>query len=401
MRRLLMIVGVLAMASSAMAAFSLTMLPVTNPGTRNSGDPLQYHVQGLTDDGQYVVATQDNAGVPDGVLIIKVSDLSTTVLNDRSQMAGRGIATAPGGLAAAGSVGSNGHLGISYNAGSSSGSYLLTNSGTSSESQVAVQNALSLDPTTGDGFLVGNRTHNKGKQGLAWRFTGGSLASTTAIWGRTANSANTDLNGVSNDGIAVGSADYPILVDVANNGFHSNIPGFANTSTGRGQGNGISADHMYSTGYMQNLIASDDGLHAFRHTYGGATEELLPAGGDLTGYQQSNGFDAANDGTVVGFSYFRGSDGLPLDGYRATVWLPGSTTGLMLEDILAANGVDLTDWEYLERCVSVTADGTTIAGRGVLASDGSYRGFVVTIPEPSTMIFLALGCLACLRRRVR
>ncbi len=398
MRRLLASVSVLAVASSAMA-LSLTTLPVTNPGTRNASPANygQYHVQGMTDDGQYVVATKDLAGVADGIMVIKVSDLTTTVYQNKSQFAGRGIAAAPGGLALAGAVHSNGALGAAFNAGPVYNSYLKTQSGTSSESYVAVQNALSLDPATGNGFLVGSRTHNKGKEGLAWRYTNG-VANITAVWGKIANGVDTDMNGASYDGIAVGSAGKPILADVANNGNAWNIAAFANTSTGNGQGNGISADHMYATGYYQNLLNTDDSLHAFRHTYNLITEELLPAGGDLTGSQQSNGLDAANDGTVVGFSYAGAGVG-SYTGYRATVWLPGSTSGTLLQDILAANGVDMSAWSYLERCISVTPDGLTVAGRGVLVADGSYRGFVATIPEPATALFLGLGGLALLRRR--
>ena len=134
---------------------------------------------------------------------------------------------------------------------------------------------------------------------------------------------------------------------------------------------------------------------------GNTTTELLPAGGDDPLVSQLTcGNDASNDGTVAGWTYNgKHADGSVFSGYRATIWLPGSTAGMLIEDILAANSVGLGDFSYLERCISITADGKTIAGRGVLTSDGSYRGFVVTIPEPATLAFLALGGLAMLRRR--
>jgi uncharacterized protein (TIGR03382 family) len=233
----------------------------------------------------------------------------------------------------------------------------------------------------------------------------------TPVWNKTGGNGKLGWNGVSEAGIAVGSDSRGPLategacladVSVSTNTVYT-LPAFPGSS-GRGQGNGISnnatATAGYAAGYFYPSLGSDDSLHAFRHTLGAATVELLPAGGDVVGSQQTNAFDVSNNGTVVGFSYnSHDGQGNLIAGYRAAIWAPGSTAGILLQDILAANGVGLGDFSSLERCISITADGTTIAGRGVLTLDGSYRGFVATIPEPATMSFLALGGLALLRRR--
>lgn len=399
----LLVLGIV--TAGASGAMSLAQLPVTNSGTNNANLPSGYHVQGITDDGAYVVATADAVNTynnADGIMVIKVSDLSTAVYRPKVATSGRGIAMAPGGLMIAGAVGSNGALARAYDAGLGANYYLNTSTGGGSETLVAVQNALSVDPATGDGWLVGSRTHNKGPEACAWKYVGGVKTNINAFWQKQGIGV-TDLNGVSNTGLAVGNdsdGNRAIYANVASNGNVTAIPLFVG-ATGVGQGNGMAANGAFASGYMVPG-GSDDGLHAFRFdVVANSTSQLFPAGGDIAGLiQQANALDIANDGTAGGFTYDgKYADGTPFSGYRATVWLGGSTSGVLLEDLLAAGGVGLGGFSYLERIVSVTADGKTFAGRGVLTSDGSYRGFVVTIPEPATIGFLALGGLALLRRR--
>jgi hypothetical protein len=393
----------------SVAAVTLTELPVTNAGLTNSGGA-NYHVQGITDDGQYVTASIfDAAAATNHMAYIKVSDGSVTFLTGR-QAGGRGIGyTNYAGYQLAGAACAEGNaptnpLALGADAGATTTKYL----GGTSEEQVAANNAMALDPATGNGWVVGNRDGH-GNQALAWKVTAGVISATTT-YSKVGVSGDTGFTGVSTTGIAVGSdksgpsgVDGPILADVANNANAYKIPAYAGSS-GRGAGNGISNNAAYAAGYFYAPPASGDSLHAFRYTLGaGITDELLPAGGDdpLVA-QQTNAFDVSDNGTAVGFSY-KGiyANGTPTTTYRATIWLPGQNTGTMLEDILSANGVGLGDFSYLERIISVTADGKTFAGRGVLTADGSYRGFVVTIPEPATLSFLALGGLALLRRRSR
>jgi hypothetical protein len=408
-KRVLLFLAVVAVTTgTSLAAVMLTELPVTNAGLTNSGGA-NYHVQGITDDGAYVVASvPDPAASTNHVAYVKVSDGPTgtpTFLTGR-QAGGRGIGyTNYSGYKLAGAACAEGNvptnpLALGADAGATTTKYL----GGTSEEQVATNNAMAVNPATGDGWVVGARDSH-GNEALAWKVTGGVISATTT-YRKVGVSGDAGFAGVSTTGIAVGGdgsgpggTTGPILADVANNGNAYKIPAYAG-SLGRGMGNGISNNAAYATGYFYVPPTSDDSLHAFRYTLGGSTDELLPAGGDLTGSQQTNGFDVSDNGTVGGFTYnSHDGNGNLIAGYRATVWLPGSNTGVLLQNILAANGVGLGDFSYLERIISVTADGLTFAGRGVLASDGSYRGFVATIPEPATLSFLALGGLALLRRR--
>jgi hypothetical protein len=48
--------------------------------------------------------------------------------------------------------------------------------------------------------------------------------------------------------------------------------------------------------------------------------------------------------------------------------------------------------------MGISDDGLTIAGNGD-NSYGNYEGWIVTIPEPATLLLLGLGSLALLRKR--
>lgn len=76
-----------------------------------------------------------------------------------------------------------------------------------------------------------------------------------------------------------------------------------------------------------------------------------------------------------------------------------------VKDYLAGLGVDMSRWFTIGRVYSISADGMDIAGYGLYDMDGDpataavSRGFIATIPEPATMVLLALGGLAAIRRR--
>jgi len=76
-----------------------------------------------------------------------------------------------------------------------------------------------------------------------------------------------------------------------------------------------------------------------------------------------------------------GTGSVPFEGARAAIWL-NMTQALWLDDYLAGIGVDLTGWSRLETATGISSDGMTIIGNGIY--NGETRGFVVTVPEPST-----------------
>lgn len=404
--RIVSIFAIVAAVAVTASGASLTMLPVTNAGLTNSGG-VNYNVQGLTDDGAYVIASKNN-GTQNYSTIIKVSDGTCTYLGTRVT-GGRGIGLWSGGFVTAACAETNtatDPMGLAWGAGLSDYAYLQT----VNETNVAPNNAVAIDPSTGDGWIVGAHDSH-GNEVYAWKVTAG-VVNTSLAYNRNPVSGNGGFNGVSTTGIGVGtdasgpsSKEGAFLADVANNGAPYKINPFPG-SAGRSQGNGISNNGAYSTGYFYPAAQTSpnvtDGLHAFRNTVAGnTTVELMPAGGDdLSLVQQSNGFDVSDNGTVVGFSY-KGKTfaGEQRTSYDATVWFPGQTQGWLLQDLLAYYGVGLDGFSRLERIVSVSSDGLTFSGRGVLASDGSYRGFVATIPEPASLLLLALGGTALLRRR--
>lgn len=93
------------------------------------------------------------------------------------------------------------------------------------------------------------------------------------------------------------------------------------------------------------------------------------------------------DGSVVVGSF--GTEG-------AFIWT--EEDGLRdLEDFLENEfSLDLTGWS-LQAATDVSADGSTIVGYGLY--QGSYRGFIATIPEPSSAILLMSGFAMLLRVR--
>lgn len=67
-------------------------------------------------------------------------------------------------------------------------------------------------------------------------------------------------------------------------------------------------------------------------------------------------------------------------------------------DVLSDAGIDFSEWDRFTELRDLSDDGLVIAGNGVLL-DGSYAGFRVVIPAPSSILVLAMTGLVASRRR--
>ena len=113
------------------------------------------------------------------------------------------------------------------------------------------------------------------------------------------------------------------------------------------------------------------------------------AGGDLAVLSQGGGsaLDVSADGSVI----------VGETGGNAFVWDEDHGPRL-LRDVLELDcGLDLTGWT-LASATAITDDGETIVGYGTNPS-GATEAWIATIPEPSTMTWVAFGILGALSRR--
>ena len=399
MKKTLIFVAAIAVMTSGAMAASLTLIPGTS-----SGGGASYLVGSMSPDGAYVGIAVDtlhtNGNTYAWPNVYDVGAAANIELPIKSGSAVvRGVASYGGNIIAVRNEADNVNT-ASWSTGTSAsgskGSLMTGNNSTFGT--IGSANALAID-ASGNGWAVGG-TYN-GTKGLAWQITAGAFDS-TANWERKGVST-TKLNSVSATGIAVGNdrharggtTDGPILVNVGADGSPWAINAFGLDDKGHGEG--ISSNGMWASGYFQDA-ATDDPLHGFRNDVRrNITEELMPALYNASEYQLSYSQDVSDGGIAVGYTYNPDQDFYT--SYHATVWFAGDTQGQLLQLILNQNGVDTSAWSKLERCIAISDDGLTIAGRGILAADGSSQAFICTIPEPATMSFLALGGLALLRRR--
>ncbi len=177
-----------------------------------------------------------------------------------------------------------------------------------------------------------------------------------------------------NDGLGFSSAFY----EVVNVGFYA-VPG----STGyRADGIGISSSFGkneagdYDVQWISGQVLNYNGTsaQAFRWKLGDASMTGL---GTLPGDASSVAYTVADNGVTAGYSYL--GTGTPTT--LAVVWDTSGiwdTTGqaVDIKAKLAADGVDVSGWSYLNRVFAASDDGSVLAGYGIWAADSSTRGFV-------------------------
>jgi uncharacterized membrane protein len=173
------------------------------------------------------------------------------------------------------------------------------------------------------------------------------------------------------------SADGSVFVGSYSSGIHgafrwTSDGGFQDLGVGVGMfnpsANAVSADGSVVVGW--------NGSYAFRWTNAEGTQLLV---GDPNSF--SVGMGVSGDGsTMVGFSE---------EAFGAFIW--DRTNGMRnLQQVLTSDyGLDLTDWT-LQNATAISADGRTIVGFGNNPL-GQREAWIATIPEPSSLLLLALG----------
>jgi probable HAF family extracellular repeat protein len=154
------------------------------------------------------------------------------------------------------------------------------------------------------------------------------------------------------------------------------------------QANAISRNGTYIVGYGN----SASGQEAFRIVGAGSMAGL----GDLPGGTfSSEAKDVSDDGKVVV------GTGTTAAGPEAFLWTESGGMA-RLWDVLLSAGVNPASngWASLNVATGVTADALTVVGNGTL-TDGTQRGFIATIPEPTGVGLLACAGAALLGRRRR
>jgi len=150
--------------------------------------------------------------------------------------------------------------------------------------------------------------------------------------------------------------------------------------------NGVSGDGAVIVG-VSRQTGTTFSDRPFRWTADGGMQDL----GLLPGFAFGVALAASGDGSVVvGYDYKSGV-------YHAFIW--DLSHGVRdLQDVLVGDyGLDLNAW-HLDWAVDISDDGRTIVGFGS-SSLFSAQAWVATIPEPGTVVLLALGVLALFRGR--
>jgi probable HAF family extracellular repeat protein len=184
---------------------------------------------------------------------------------------------------------------------------------------------------------------------------------------------------------------------------------------------GSSGSYAYATSADGNVIVgsavSNKGTEAFVWT---PTTGMVGLGDLPRGGYFSLAEDVSGDGSVVvgtgSYERYNAQYGiLESPDIEAFIWTSGGGM-LSIKDILMQSGMDMSDWK-LRRAISISTDGSTIVGYGTYKGvsnnfmlyneEGTMMQFLqgmglggnASIPEPSTLAFLALAPIAMALRK--
>lgn len=278
-------------------------------------------------------------------------------------------------------------------------------------------NQIAIQPGGASYFTVG-RNASAADTGFSFSIDGATRADVLDSWNTKGTGATT--NGGSVNGVAVTGAAVGELRTSSSNirrayihealGARTLLPGIPGRGDGRAQGMGISADGLSAFGYGR---WTDDDTYDYpiywKKDVGAGTWSANKLGRVDSHSSSSFVFGGNQDGTIfVGTEYpsnLAAETGCFWD--LSVLDNNGLPKPNLLLPYLQGMGVDTTGWVRLGRTYSaVTLGGLTyMSGDGIWSDDGGTttytRAFLVVIPEPATMLLLALGGAALIRRRSR
>lgn len=216
-----------------------------------------------------------------------------------------------------------------------------------------------------DGSVVVGLSNVPGSVAHAFRWTGGGMVDLGTFGGNISIA-----NGVSADGsVVVGASD--LAGNLVRRAFRwTSGTGLVDIGTLGGDQTSalaVSGDGLVVVG--EGNTGAGLPVHAFRWTGGTGMVDLGTLGGT-----ESRAHGANSDGSVV-VGQSRLSDGVT---FRAFRW--NAATGMQsIQDMLTANGVDLTGWN-LSGANELSGDGTIIVGFGVPSPTHAEEAWIATIP---------------------
>jgi probable HAF family extracellular repeat protein len=190
------------------------------------------------------------------------------------------------------------------------------------------------------------------------------------------------------------SADGTVVVGQGQNNSPSNYQAYRWTTAGTGvklgdlpgaavtsQAFGVSSDGSVVVGIGQPAV----GREAFRWTN---ADGLVPLGNLGSNYSEAHAV-SANGSVIVGNGYT--SVSAPYT--EAFIWMPQSGM-LNLRTYLMSQGVSGLDNWILTSADAITPDGRTIVGHALSPDITKSAAWIVTIPEPSSLLLAGIAGLA-------
>lgn len=430
MKRIIVSLAVLAVAASAYAG---PLIPLANSAAGNLSNA-QGGVYVATDGTIYVAGTSRETATVNIASYWKITGGVSSAPNQLPSNTGGTKATQAYGIAvmADGTVVMNGNLaggvadwksgagGVGNGAGAAGNGWDYRNVPPSGGQATLGGTQGQIRRIDGTSFYNLGKNASSADVGISYAVTASTGSAVSDTWSLVFGGATTKagtVNGISANGIAVGEmrANFGTFSGIRRAYIHDSLgvlllPGIAGRSDQRAQGFGISADGKTAVGLARWTDADTYEFPAYWTDPTGTGVWSSKKLGRLASYTSSSVAYAADETGryIVGYEYPNTTVGETSCFWDTTdVDINGVPKVHLITDYLTGLGIDwAAEWKSFGRMYGVsTVDGKTVmVGTGAYWTDetktASYtRGFVLVIPEPATLSFLALGALAMLRRR--